>query len=125
MYEKSKKNNTRSCIIAIIFALTVAVLMGLFFRPILRSKASATFTDATLSDAMERLPSLRSGVDVASSTDVDKSPYLTNNVTILQTNDLLLSIRNILVCIWFTILIIWAYEKLKAIIFRLGGFKKL
>lgn len=128
MNEKKVKNDTKNIIIIFLVACFVALLMGLFVRPYV-VKASAP-EDATLTDAQEKLKDIqqfRSDLDVASGSDaVDKSPYLTNDTSPLplQTNDLLLSIRNILVCIWFTITFFWIYNRLKAVICRLSGVKK-
>lgn len=121
MHEIKDKVSFKSIIILFLVACSMAVVLGLCFRPLV-SRAAAD--DATLTDAREQLPGFRSAALVATSSDVDKSPYLTNDVAIMQTNDLLLSIRNILVCTWFTILLFWSYARLKAVIFRLGGFRK-
>lgn len=128
MNEKKVKNDTKNIIIIFLVACFLALLMGLLCRPYV-VKASAP-EDATLTDAQEKLKDIqqfRSELDVASGSDaVDKSSYLTNDTSPLplQTNDLLLSIRNILVCIWFTITFFWIYNRLKAVICRLSGVKK-
>lgn len=130
MYEKNKDQNFfKNIVILFIVACSVALLMGLLCRSlVVHAKESE---DATLTDAKQKLSEIqqfREDLNVGTSTDanVDKSPYLTNNTSPLplQTNDLLLSIRNVLVCLWFTVVFIWFYEKMKAIIFRLGGVKK-
>lgn len=131
MYEKENKNNYKGIIFSVAFALALALILGFAFRPLVSKAASSESTteDATLTDANERLQEFRDAAnvastsDIATSTDVDRSPYLTNDVTLLQTNDLLLSIRNLLICVWFTIFLIWAYDRMKAIILRLGGFR--
>lgn len=128
MNEKENKTNYKSILILFVVACALALIMGLAFRPLVSRAAEPE--DSTLTDAQERLKDIqtfRESVEVSSSSDaVDKSPYLTNDVAPLplQTNDLLLSIRNILVCMWFTIVFVWIYDRLKAIIFRLGGVKK-
>lgn len=116
MYEK-KKINIRDTIILLFVACLVALIAGLSFRPLV-SKASDQEHIATSSDTP---------VVVSTSSDagsVDRSPYLTNDVVLLQTNDLLLSIRNILVCIWGSMIVFWTYARMKAIICRLGGYNK-
>lgn len=126
MNEKENKTNIKSILILFVVACALALIMGLVFRPLVSRAAEPE--DATLTDARERLKDIQTFREsVATSSDaVDKSPYLTNDVAPLplQTNDLLLSIRNILVCMWFTIVFVWIYDRLKVIIFRLGGVKK-
>lgn len=126
MHENKSKTDSKSIIIMFVAALFFAVFLGLLCRPLIPK--AADHEDATLTDANERLQEFRDAAQVATSgdatpTDVDRSPYLTNDVSLLQTNDLLLSIRNILVCIWFTIFLLWGYDRMKAVIFRLGGFR--
>lgn len=128
MNEKKNCNNYKSICYCVAAAVALAIILGLAFRPLVSHAAAPE--DSTLTDANSRLQGFRDAAAVASSdpvatdTDVDRSPYLTNDVTIMQTNDYLLSIRNILVCIWFTIIIFWSYDRMKAIILRLGGFRK-
>lgn len=126
MHENKIKTDSKSIIIMFIAALFMAVFLGLLCRPLIPK--AADYDDATLTDANERLQEFREAAHVATSgdatpTDVDRSPYLTNDVSLLQTNDLLLSIRNILVCIWFTLFLLWGYDRMKAVILRLGGFR--
>lgn len=122
MHVKKDKAISKSIIVMFLFVCAVAVFLGLSIRPLV-SKAAAP-EDATLTDAREQLSGFQSAAQVATPSDVDRSPYLTNDVTILQTNDLLLSIRNILVCIWWTIILIWTYDRMKAIICRVSGGRK-
>lgn len=122
MNEKKDKASFKSIIIMLLIASSMAVLLGLLCRPLVTRAAEPE--DATLTDANARLEGFRDAAVVATPSDVDRSPYLTNDVHPLQTNDLLLSIRNILVCIWLTITFIWFYDRMKAIIMRLGGFRK-
>lgn len=128
MNEKKNESNYKSVWHCIIIAILLSLILGLAFRPLVSRAASPD--DATLTDANDRLDEFReaaqnarSGSNVATNTDVDKTPYLTNDSLVLQTDDLLLSIRNLLVCIWLTIFLLWGYDKLKAVILRLGGFR--
>lgn len=100
----------RTLYIYFIVACLVAVIIGLALRPIVARASDATPSDPVL---------------VATDSDaVDTTPYLTHDSVPLSLMDLVLSIRNLLVCIWGTIIFIWSYDRLKAIICRLGGVKK-
>lgn len=128
--KKGYKNKFSLVFIFSVIAIIFSFVIGLCLRPLV-VRASDLPEDATLTDAKEKLEELkdfRASLEVASDSDakVDKSPYLTNDTSPLpmQTNDYLLSIRNVLVCIWGTIIFIWAYDRLKAIIFRLSGYRK-
>ena len=115
MNETKNKSYSKDLLFVVVVGIAIALVMGLLLRPAVRAHAApATSTDASITP----------GVPLSTSTDVDRSPYLTNDSFPLQTNDYLLSIRNVLVCIWGTILFIWSYDRLKAIICRLGGTKK-
>lgn len=120
MYEKKTSFNFSRIYIAVFIAVSVAFLVGFLLRPVVASAASPS--DATLTDAQELLPTF--APFTASSSDADYHTYLTYETDVLNQVNLLLSIRNLLVCIWFTIVFIWSYDRLKAIIFRLGGYKK-
>lgn len=125
MHAHKNEINYKSLLVLFLLGIAMAVCLGLFLRPIVSH--AEDLQDATLTDAQERLEGFRTYADSvqnATPTDPDKHPYLTNDVALMQTNDLLLSIRNILVCIWFTILLLWSYDRLKATIMRLGGFRK-
>lgn len=108
MNEKNK-TDSRNIFILLVVGVVLSVLMGLAVRPLVPRAASPV---ATVSDATPTDPT------------VDSSPYLTNKSDPISFIDLLLSIRNLLVCIWGTIIFIWSYSRLKAIICRLGGVKK-
>lgn len=110
MNEKNK-TDSRNIIILLVVGVFLSALMGLIVRPLV-PKAVAPAPVATVSDATPM------------DSTVDSSPYLTNKSDPISFMDLLLSIRNILVCIWGTIIFIWSYSRLKAIICRLGGVKK-
>ena len=110
MNEKNK-TDSRNIIILLVVGVVLSALIGLIVRPLV-PKAAAPAPVATASDATPSDPT------------VDSSPYLTNKSDPISFMDLLLSIRNILVCIWGTIIFIWSYSRLKAIICRLGGVKK-
>lgn len=117
MNETKNKNGSKDLLFVVVVGIAVALVMGLLLRPAVKAHAAAA--PATSTDA-----SISPGVPLSTSTDVDRHPYMTNDSLPLQTNDYLLSIRNILVCIWGTILFIWSYDRMKAIICRLGGTKK-
>ena len=113
MYEfKSNKISVKGLCICVVIACFVSLLLGLLVRPLVCHAQEIYSYNATNTDANEL-------VMVATSTDVDTSGYLTND-TMSQT-DILLSIRNILVCIWGSLVIAWAYSRMKTIIFRLAG----
>lgn len=108
--EKKDCSSAKTVIIFLVGGIVFAALMGFLCRPLVAAAAPAPV--ATVSDATPTDPT------------VDISPYLTNKSDPISFMDLLLSIRNILVCIWGTIIFIWSYSRLKAIICRLGGVKK-
>lgn len=114
MYEYKNKNNYKNLCFVVATALLVCVILGLFCRKYVVHGAELDTAEITTTE------------EIATNTDVDKTPYMTNDTAPLplQTNDYLLSIRNVLVGIWGTIVLIWVYEKMRTIIFRLGGVKK-
>ena len=78
MYVKKDKANSKSIIIMFLIVCAVAVFLGLSVRPLVSKAASSE--DATLTDARDRLPGFQSSAFVATPSDVDRSPYLTNEV---------------------------------------------
>lgn len=109
--ESKNYSSTKTIIIMFVGGCLFAALMGFLFRPLVSRAADP----ATPSDS----------VVVATDSDaVDTTPYLTYDSDPTTFMDLLLSVRNVLVCIWGTMIFFWSYDRLKAIICRLGGVKK-
>lgn len=109
MYEKENKINFKNLCIVFITALLLSLIFALLCRNITHAQELGT---------MEQTTEVTTEV-ILIATDTDTHNYLTFNST--SEIGLLLSIRNILVCIWGSLIIAFVYLRMKAIILRLSG----
>lgn len=113
MYEKENKINIKNLLVVFLIAVVTSFILALFCRSIVHAEELETTEVAT-----EVTTEVTTEIIIVA-TDTDSTPYLTFNTT--TEIGLLLSIRNILVCIWGSLVIGFAYYRFKAIIFRLSG----
>lgn len=130
MKDKDSKNYILMLLGVIIFLFIVAVnsIVSAAAAP---DPGGGQYTDATLTDARRKLAVIRG--DTATMTDVsyDFNNYMTYpanyNGAVSDTQLLngilryLVSIRNIILCGFGFMFMVWAYKKLGSIAYRMGG----
>lgn len=113
MYEKENKINIKNLCIVFITALLFSLVFALLCRNITHAQELES-TEHTTEQITEQTTEV-----ILIATDTDTHNYLTFNST--SEIGLLLSIRNLLVCIWGSLVIGFAFYRFKAIIYRLSG----
>lgn len=113
MYEKENKINFKNLCVVFITALLFSLVFALFCKNIVHAQEVENPDQST-----EVTTEVTTEV-ILIATDTDTHNYLTFNST--SEIGLLLSIRNLLVCIWGSLVIGFVFYRFKAIILRLSG----
>lgn len=112
---EKNKNFDRSIIVIVLFMVLFSVVLAYILKyTVLESLAADFITEEDVLISSSD-PTTQEFIIVATSSD---------STTDLNNNDVLISIRNCLFFISGLLLFFWIYDRLKSIIFRLGGVRK-